>query len=100
MDVGIAALLGIARIIAGWPHAQLFSPALPGWGTALFALGLCWLCLWRGRARRWGFALMLLGLASLLTLRMPDLLLGSTLKQVALRTPHGFVLAAAARARC
>src|SRR5262249_24058772 len=26
MDLGIAALLGIARLIASWPHAQLFAP--------------------------------------------------------------------------
>lgn len=93
MDFGIRGLLAIAHFVASLPHAQLFVPALPGWGVGLFTLGLLWLCLWRQHERRYGLVLILLGMASLFTVRTPDLLMGPELKQVALRTlEHDYVL--------
>ena len=93
LDYGITGLLAIAHWIAQLPHAQLFLPSLPGWGVILFALGLAWLCLWRRPARYLGLPLILLGIASMLTVRLPDVMIGPEAKQVALRTEEETLLA-------
>lgn len=93
MDWGIRGLLGIAHFIAALPHAQVFLPSIPGYGIALFALGLLWLCLWQTPMRRYGALLVLLGIATMAFHRAPDLLVGGELKQIALRTEDGYALA-------
>ncbi len=93
MKYGIMALMGIAKWIASFPHAQLFSPSIPGYGVALFALGLVWVCLWRTRVRVYGSIAMVLGVATLLFTHPPDMLVGGNLKQVAFNTDEGYVLA-------
>src|SRR6202012_3608855 len=80
----------------------------PGWGLALFTLGLAWTCLWRTRVRRHGLnglpgggaGLLAInspgvvgGGASLLTINPPDMLVGGSLKQIAFRSDDGYVLA-------
>ena len=93
MKYGIQVLMGIAEWVAGLPHAQFFAPSLPGYGVALFVLGLLWVCLWRTRARRLGFIAIVLGVATIGIGRSPDMLVGGELKQVVLRTADGYVLA-------
>ena len=93
MKWGILALLGIGRWVAHFPHAQLFLPALPGYGVALFALGLMWVCLWQTRGRLFGVIAMVLGVATMSFNHLPDMLIGSGLKQIVLRTDEGYVLA-------
>ncbi len=93
MSYGIEALMALSRWVAGFPHSQLFAPSLPGWGLALFTLGLAWVCLWRTRVRRYGLIACGLGVASLLTVSAPDMLVGSSLKQIAFKGDRGYVLA-------
>ncbi|MES2984891.1 MAG: ComEC/Rec2 family competence protein [Pseudomonadota bacterium] len=93
LGYGIKGLLTIAHFFAELPYAQLFCPSIPGYGVALFSLGLAWLCLWKTRARRYGAIPMLLGVATLLTVQLPDMLVGTSLKQIAFRSEHGYVLA-------
>ena len=93
MHVGIVGLLTIARWVASFPHAQLFAPSLPGYGIALFVIGLLWVCLWQTRARRLGFIPAMVGILSVLTVQPPDMLVGGSLKQIAFDTPGGYVLA-------
>lgn len=93
LDVTIDAMRWIATTIAALPGAQRFMPSLPGWGVALFVLGLLWFCIWQQRPRWLGVPVMLAGVASMVLVPLPDLLVGPELKQVALRTPQGYVLA-------
>ncbi len=93
MDWGIRTLLAIAYWVSSFPHAQIFVPSIPAHGVGLFALGLMWLCLWQTRARRFGVVLMLAGVATLALVKQPDMLVGSELKQIALRGNDGYVLA-------
>lgn len=93
LDYGISALLWIAHTVSSWPGARHFVPSLPGWGVALFVLGLLWFCIWRERSRWLGVPAMVIGVASLLTVPLPQLMVGGTLKQVALETPEGYLLA-------
>lgn len=93
LNYGIMGLLALARWVSSFPHAQLFVPSPPSYGMALFVLGLLWLCLWRTRVRRWGLVPILLGVATILTVQTPDMLVGGGLKQIAFRTGDGYVLA-------
>jgi competence protein ComEC len=93
MSYGIDALMWLGRWVASFPHAQLFCPSLPGWGLALFVLGLAWTCLWRTRVRRYGLIACVLGVLSLLTVTPPDMVVGGSLKQIAFRSDDDYVLA-------
>jgi competence protein ComEC len=92
MGWGIEAILWVARAVAGWPAATIATPPLPGWGLAVFSLGLAWLCLWRTRVRLAGVALMLAGLLSPLTTPLPDLLVSNDARLIALRGDQGWQL--------
>ena len=93
LSYGIDALMGLGRWVASFPYSQLFCPSLPGWGLALFTLGLAWMCLWQTRVRRYGLIACGLGVASLLTVTEPDMLVGGSVKQIAFRSGDGYVLA-------
>ena len=92
MGWGIEAILWIARGVAAWPAATLPTPPMPGWGLALFSLGLVWLCLWRTRVRLLGIAVMLAGLLSPLAAPLPDVLVSSEGRLIAWRGPDGYGL--------
>lgn len=93
LNIGVKALLALAYGVAGLPHAQWFVPSLPGLGLALFVAGLLWLCLWQTRARRYGILAMVMGVMSLFTVTLPDMLVSGNLKQIAFRAADGYVLA-------
>ena len=92
MYYGIEAMLRVAEFISGLPHALTFLPSLPGWGAALFVAGLIWLCMLSGRLRWVGIMPMMLGVASLLTVHLPDVMATAELKQIAIRKEDGYVL--------
>ncbi len=94
MGWGLEAILWIARTVASWPAATLPAPAMPGWGLAVFSLGLAWLCLWRTRMRLAGVAVMLAGLLSPLVAPLPDVLVSSDAKLIAWRGQGGYALLA------
>ena len=74
MGWGVEAILWIGRTVSSWPAATLPVPHLPGWGLAVFALGLAWLCLWRTRLRLLGIGALAAGLLSPLAAPPPDIL--------------------------
>lgn len=75
MDAGVRVVLWLARSVAAWPGARMEVPAMPGWGLAGVLLGLCWLCLWRGRLRWWGMPVVLCATLSPWLVSRPDLLI-------------------------
>ena len=89
MGWGIDGILWIARQVAAWPAATIAVPHMPGWGLSVLALGLAWLGLWRSRLRLAGIAAIVVGLASPLLIRPPDMLVSADARLVALRTPAG-----------
>lgn len=93
MDQGIDALLGIAHGIAALPYAQWFVPSIPWYGLALFTPGLLWVCLWRSHPRKWGIVPMVLGVATLALVDLPDMLVGEGLQQIVFRGESGYVRA-------
>jgi competence protein ComEC len=92
MGWGIKAIESVAHWTATLPESVLDLPAMPDWGLILIALGGLWLAIWQTDWRRWGVVPMLLGAASLLTARPPDLLAAEDGRLVAIRTGAGYLL--------
>lgn len=89
MSWGVEALIELSRRVASWPDAVLLLPSLSQSGLALVTLGGLWLCLWRRRWRYAGVPVILLGLASLATVRPPDLLVAAEPGLFAVRGADG-----------
>jgi competence protein ComEC len=89
MGWGVEATLLTGATVASWPGAALSAPPIPAWGLGLFALGLCWLCLWRLPWRWLGVPAMLAGLLSGLAAAAPDILVAADGRMLAISTPSG-----------
>ncbi|MGP1395811.1 MAG: ComEC/Rec2 family competence protein [Inquilinaceae bacterium] len=89
MGWGIDVLLAIARTTAAWPGAAWTVPAMPLWGLGALTLGGIWLCLWQGRWRLIGVAGIALGLASVIAVSQPDILVAGDGRLMAVRTQDG-----------
>lgn len=89
MGWGVAAIDGTAAWVAGWPGAVALLPAMPAWGLALLTMGGLWLCLWRRRWRLFGLAGIAIGMASILTVRPPDVLVDASGQLTAVRGADG-----------
>jgi competence protein ComEC len=92
MGWGAEAVLWVARATAALPAATLSVPHIPAWGLGVFSVGLAWLGLWRTRRRLAGIVVMLVGLASPLLDRPPDLLISADARLIAVRMPQGVFL--------
>lgn len=77
MGWGCAAILWIARVVADWPGAAPFLPAMPFWGLLACTAGVLLLCLLRTRLRLLGLPLFLLGMVSPIWHRPPDVLVSA-----------------------
>ena len=92
MGWGIEGVLWIAHATADLPGATWRAPHIPPWGLVVVALGMMWLALWRSRLRLAGVAVLLLGLASPMLVRPPDLLVSAEARLIGVRTPAGVFL--------
>ncbi|MCZ6861887.1 MAG: ComEC/Rec2 family competence protein [Alphaproteobacteria bacterium] len=89
MGWGIEAVIAVAKQVAGWPSAVAMLPAMPDWGLVAASLGGLWLTLWRGRWRLAGVPLVLLGLATGLMSRTPDILISEDGRLLAVKSLDG-----------
>jgi competence protein ComEC len=94
----LAFLLSLAHRTAAAPGAVAMLPEVPDAAFALMMAGGLWLCLWRGRMRRWGGAPALLGAAWALTVPSPDVLVTGDGRHMAVRTDAGDVVILRTRA--
>ena len=85
MSFGTQAMLGVAKFVSTLPHALIFLPSIPGWGVALFIGGLSWLCILTTRLRLAGVAPMVIGVLSIFTVSLPDMVVTGELKQIVLK---------------
>ena len=92
MGAGLDVVTRIGFWGANLPFAQIPMPPMPVWGLCLFSLGGLWLLLWRERWRLWGLAPMILGLASLLFVAKPDILVDDKASGWGVRTAEGSLL--------
>jgi competence protein ComEC len=85
MGWGADGVLWIGRAVSALPSATIAVPHMPPWGLAVVAFGMAWLGLWRTQARLAGVPVIVLGLASPVFQRPPDLLLSADGRLAALR---------------
>jgi competence protein ComEC len=89
---GVDVVIWAAEGVASWPGAIVLLPAMPGWILGLISLGGLWLCIWRGRKRLLGLGAVILGLAGMLAVEPPDLLVDDSGRLVATATQDGGLL--------
>lgn len=82
--VSLDALVGIAHFTSAQPGAVKLIPQMGPVTFALFVAGGLWLALWRGRTRLWGFAPASVATLMLLTTPIPDVLVSSDGRHVAI----------------
>jgi competence protein ComEC len=95
---GISAILWTAQTVSGWPGSVALVPVMPPLGLALVSFGGLWLCLWRQRWRYWGTLAIAGGLATILTVRPPDILISEDAKLVAITEADGSLRLSTGRA--
>ncbi len=82
---GVDVMIRTAETVAAWPGAVTIVPAMPMWGLAGIVFGGLWLCVWRRPWRLWGAVGVAAGLASVLLVRPPDVLVDGAGKLLAVR---------------
>jgi competence protein ComEC len=92
MGWGAAVIIAIARITAAFPDATVPVPHLPAWGLAVLSAGIAWLGLWRSWIRLLGIAAIVVGIASPVFDRPPDILLSGDAGLIGFRTEQGVFL--------
>jgi len=92
MGWGVHAILWIGQTVSSWPAATLSVPPVPGWGLAVFSLGLAWLGLWRTKWRLLGVVPMLAGLLSPIVAPAPDILVSDDARLIAVRAEGSYWL--------
>lgn len=85
MGMGIRIVQTLAERVAAFPMAHQPVPAMPGWGLLLVMLGLCFLCLWKGRVCLAGLLPIAVGLASIWLAPKPDVLVSPDAGLMAVR---------------
>ncbi len=92
MGWGIDIVLLAARAVSGLPGAALTVPSMPRAGLLAIVFGALWLCLWMQPWRYWGLLPIALGLASILLVRSPDVLVSEDGRLFAVRGGDGDLL--------
>src|SRR5262249_1662799 len=92
MGWGIDAVIAIAQHVAGLSSATSVVPAMPVAGLAIITLGGLWLCLWQRPWRLAGVPVILVGLATSLLTKPPDLLISDDGRFFAVVAPDGRLL--------
>jgi competence protein ComEC len=95
MGWGIDATIWVAQHVSALPGDVWTMPRLPPAGLLLISLGGLWLCLWRGSWRYWGLPVIAAGFASMMLIRVPDILIADSGRFVAARAPDGHYFVAA-----
>lgn len=75
VGLGLFAVNALTRFVSALPNAAVGVVSMPTWGLVTITLGGLWLCLWRCRWRRYGWALIIIGMLSLITVKVPDVII-------------------------
>jgi competence protein ComEC len=89
MGWGIDATIWVAQHVSALPGNVWMTPRLPAVGLLSIALGGLWLCLWRGSWRSWGGVAIVVGFASMMLTRPPDIIIADGGRFVAARADDG-----------
>ncbi len=98
MGWGVDGIIAIAGYVAGLPSAVSVVPAMPVVGLAIITIGGLWLCIWQHRWRLAGVPVVVVGLATIMFTRSPDLLISEDGRFFAVVAPDGRLLLSTAKA--
>lgn len=86
---GVSQVNQITAYVSGLPNAGYQVLAMPLWGLLLIVFGGLWLCLWNLSWRRWGWIGIVLGFLSILTVKVPDVMINADAKLIAVKDNQG-----------
>ncbi len=86
---GIGYVNSITGYTASLPHAGYQVVSMPFWGLLLIVSGGLWLCLWERRWRWWGIPLVIIGVFSIFTVRVPDVMIDGNAEVFAVKNKAG-----------
>lgn len=89
VGLGIGWVNDITAWVASLPHAAMPILSMPLWGLLLIVFGGLWLCLWTQKWRLWGWVLIVAGSVSVVAVRVPDVIVSSDAKLVAVKDNAG-----------
>jgi len=89
MGAGVSLLNDLARTVAAWPGAQVHVPPMHAWAMCLGALGIIFVCLWRGRWRWLGLTLFVPAMIQPFVSAKPDVLVDDTARVWAISDEDG-----------
>jgi competence protein ComEC len=89
MGWGIDVTIWVAQHVSAIPGNVWQMPRLPMAGLVLVAFGGLWLCLWRGKWRRWGVIGIVAGMATMFLTRPPDIVIADFGRFIAARAATG-----------
>lgn len=82
MNMGIEAMLKVARYIGDLPGSISLLPTIPAYILVIFVLGFLWLTLWDRKWRILGAIPVALSLAMLFTLKFPSMIIDAKYKSI------------------
>lgn len=86
---GVEKVNEITAWVASWPSAGYQVLSMPLWGLLLVVCGGLWLCLWEKKWRRWGWLGIVIGMLSICTVRVPDVMINADADLLAVKDKHG-----------
>ncbi len=89
VGLGIKWVNDITAWVASLPYAGYQVPSMPFWGLLLIVIGGLWLMLWQEKWRLLGWFGIIIGVMSLLTVRVPDIMISADTKAVAFKNSEG-----------
>lgn len=98
LGFGVEIIVAIASAVSSLPGANLNIAAPPAAGLGLVVIGGLWLCLWRTRWRLAGLIPAVAGLATILTVEPPDILISDDGRLVGLLATGNVLLVSQPRA--
>ncbi|MCP5074139.1 MAG: ComEC family competence protein [Rhodobacteraceae bacterium] len=98
MGEGISAVIWVANQVSDLPGSVRMVSQIPLWSGLIMSFGLLWLCLWSGRWRMLGLAMMFAGcLISPVAQDLPSVIVADNAKQVAVDRGGGNLVFSSSR---
>ncbi|MBE6466969.1 MAG: ComEC family competence protein [Alphaproteobacteria bacterium] len=97
LGYGINQVNQITEYVSSLPNSAVYVPSMPHWGLVLIVLGGLWLMLWQAKWKYFGIIGVVLGLLSITTAKVPDIIIGPDAKAVAFKNLQGELEIASSR---
>ena len=89
---GIKIVNDITTYVSNLPQAGYQVLSMPFWGLMLIVWGGLWLCLWQKKWRLWGVYPIIIGMLSVFTVSVPDVIYDATGKNIAVKDNYSNIV--------